>query len=65
MAAICTVKAINPDGVVKAINADGEERILKAGDAIFEGETIKTTDSVVTLDLNGLEYILVAACCSC
>ena len=42
MAAIGTVKSIS--GVVKAITADGEERILKLGDTVYEGEEIVTLD---------------------
>ena len=53
-AAIGTVKSIS--GVVKAITPDGEERILKLGDTVYEGEQIVTLDDgIVMLELfNGL-----------
>ncbi|MFB3090903.1 MAG: retention module-containing protein, partial [Gammaproteobacteria bacterium] len=54
MAAIGTVKSIS--GVVKAITPDGEERILKLGDTVNEGEEIVTLDDgIIMLELsNGL-----------
>ena len=42
MATIATIAAINGTGSVYAVNAQGVQRLLKAGDTLEKGETIRT-----------------------
>ncbi|WP_342618639.1 retention module-containing protein [Rhodoferax sp. GW822-FHT02A01] len=46
MATIATIAAINGTGSVYAVNAQGVQRLLKAGDALEKGETIRTVGDV-------------------
>ena len=61
MAQFSTVVAINGNGQVFAVNAAGVSRLLKAGDELLKGETIRTTgDARVELMMEDGQMLSVA-----
>ena len=48
-------------GTAYAVNADGERRLLQAGDALFEGESVETSEGgVVELTLSDGQSLVIA-----
>ena len=62
MANFATVAAISGTGTVFAVNAQGISRVVKVGDALLKGETIRTTgDARAELLMEDGQPLMVAA----
>ena len=57
-----TIKSISGSAEVIAVDKSGNQRVLKVGDSLYEGETVKTTSAgskVVIATNNGKELSMI------
>ena len=61
MSAVQIAEVQDIQGTAYAVNADGERRLLQAGDALFDGESVETSEGgVVELTLSDGQSLVIA-----